>query len=355
MLFRIIPRELIDRQNEVELTLYMKGGSMICLKGADNPDTLRGAGPYGVVFDEFATMKYEAWGIVEPVLRANGGWAWFIGTPKGKNHLYEFYNRGQEGLAEWRSWLLKASISGIVDLNQLEESRRSMSEALYNQEWECAFLEGEGSVFRGVKDILTATPQAPVEGHAYIMGVDLAKVKDYTVMAVYDRANNNQVYQDRIRTIEWPFQKTKIKAVASHYNNALAVVDATGIGDPICDDLLRSGVAVEPLKITEQSKKDLIEKLSIFIEHKYLRMLPIEETATEFENFTYEIGPTGYIRYTAPQGFTDDIVMAHALAVSSLNRLGYKEIERKETLISQYYDQQLNRGRRQQEEWSSGF
>ena len=181
------------------------------LKGANEPDTLRGSGPLGVVFDEFAKMKYEAWGIVEPILRANGGWAWFVGTPKGKNHLFQLYTRGQEGQKEWISGLLKASQSGIIEQEQLEASRQTMRQALYNQEWECEFLEGEGSVFRGVREVAGATPEEPKDGHIYVVGVDLAKYRDFTVIAVYDRATNEQVYQDRFQTIEWPFQKKRIK------------------------------------------------------------------------------------------------------------------------------------------------
>ena len=342
MLFRVIPKELVARQNEVELTLYLHGGSVICLKGADHPDTLRGSGPYGVVLDEFATMKYEAWGIIEPVLRANGGWAWFIGTPKGKNHLYDLYNKGQGNNSEWKSWLLKASTSGIVSPEQLQEARLSMRQDLYNQEWECEFLEGAAQVFRGVRGVMDAKPQKPLEGHLYVMGVDLTKVKDYTALAVYDRSTNCQVYQDRFQTIEWPFQKAKIKEIAQHFNHALIMLDATGLGDPIADDLIRAGVAVEPVKITEQTKKDLIEKLSIWIEQKKFKMLNLEESRFEFDNFSYEVGPTGKIRYGAPEGYHDDIVIAHALAVWSLQPL-IKVKSTEDSLIRREYLRRLGR------------
>lgn len=329
MLFRIIPSQLVARTNEQELVVYLKNGSIIQLKGADDPDALRGAGPVGIIFDEFAKVKLEAWGVVEPILRANDGWAWFIGTPKGKNHLFRAYLRGQEEESnEWKSWLLKASSSGIIKPEQLEESRKSMSQALYNQEWECEFLEGEGAVFRGVREVADATAHKPLDGHNYVMGVDLAKVNDYTVLAVYDRNINAQVYQDRFNQIEWPFQKKRIKAVSDHYNHALCMLDATGLGDPIADDLSRAGVPIEPVKISEQSKKDIIEKLSIYIEQKRIRILNIEESLNEFDNYNYEIGETGRIKYGAPQGFNDDIVIAHALAVWSLNPI-YKEIYEK--------------------------
>lgn len=328
MLFNIIPEKLVAKRNESELVIYFKNGSIYQLKGSDDPDALRGPNPYGIIFDEFDTQRQEAWGVIEPILRANGGWAWFVGTPRGKQKLHEFYHRGQTNHHEWKSWLLKASESGIVAPDQLAEARRSMTEDLYAQEWECAFLEAAGSVFRGVSDIMVSTPQAPLKDHMYVIGIDLAKVKDYTVIRIYDRDGNNQVFSDRIQSLEWPFQKAKIAAYAKHYNNALCIIDATGIGDPICDDLARIGVAVEPFKITEQTKKDLIEKLSIWIQQKKFKMLPSKEALLEYENFTYEVGPTGKIRYGAREGFHDDIVMADALAIWNLQPVIMKELIR---------------------------
>jgi hypothetical protein len=344
MLFRIIPQELIRKTNEQELTVYLKNGSIISLKGADTPERLLGAGPLGVVLDEFAEMKIETWTrVVQPIIRANNGWCWFVGTPKGKNHLYQHYLKGKEENPEWKSWLLKASESGIIPKFQLDRARKDMPQALYNQEMECDFLEGEGSVFRGIRDIADAKPRKPKKDHVYVIGIDLAKHQDYTVLAVYDRENNHQVYQDRFKTIEWPFQKSKIKSIADHYNNALCVIDATGLGDPIVDDLARAGVAVEPMKITQQSKKELIEKLSIWTEQQQYHILPVEETINEYEAFSYEIGPTGLVRYSAPTGFNDDIVIAHALAIWSLTPVHKRVTVRKKSRIQKEFERRKRR------------
>jgi len=340
MLFRIIPPELIKKKNEQELVVYFHNGSYLQLKGADEPDTLRGAGPVGIVFDEFAKVKEEAWYIVEPILRANAGWAWCIGTPKGKNHLYKFYVRGKQNHPEWNSWHLKASSSGIIPTLQLDESRKTMSESLYQQEYECAWLEGEGTVFRGIRDIMVAEPKAPDDSKLYVIGADLARLRDFTVLTVYDMSTNSQVYQDRFRGLEWGFQKRKIKELSDHYNSALVVLDATGVGDPIYTDLLRAGVPVEPFKITETTKKDLVEKLSIWIEQKKVLMLPIEQTIKELEDFTYKIGETGKVHYSAPGGeeFFDDCVISHALAVFKLQPLYREIIQKPRSRIGQYYD-----------------
>lgn len=342
MLFNIIPEQLIARRNEAELVVYFKNGSILQLKGADKPERLLGSGPYGVVLDEIDEMKRETWDrIIQPIIRANGGWTWFIGTPRGKQLLFELYQRGQTGNPEWYSSRLRASESGIIPADQLYNARQTMTQALYNQEMETEFLEGEGSVFRGVREVLTAVPHKEILGQLYVMGVDLAKVQDYTVIVVYSRATNAQVYQDRFQTIEWPFQKQRIIAIAKKYNNALTVLDSTGLGDPISDDLQRAGLAVEPYKFTEGSKKDLIEKLSIWIEQKHIRMLNTEETRFEFDNFSYEIGPTGKIRYGARQGFHDDIIIAQALAVWALQPK-YKEVkEKQQTAIEKMYEHAL--------------
>lgn len=342
MLFNIIPKDFIEKKNEQELIVYFKNGSYLQLKGADAPERLLGAGPVGVVLDEYAMMKRETWDrVVQPILRQNGGWCWFISTPKGKNALWELYQQAKANPVEWATYWLSAETSHIIAPDQLEAARLSMPEALYNQEMLCAWLEGEGSVFRGVRDVLHAKPEPPKTGHFYVMGVDLAKVKDYTVITIYDTDTNHQVYQDRFNKLEYPFQKMKIIKTAQHYNNSLCMVDATGIGDPIVDDLIRAGVIVEPIKITEPLKKEMIEKLSIWIEQKKIQMINLEQTAFEFENFAYAMGPTGRIRYGAPNGLHDDIVISHALAVYKLNAVYKRNIPVENTPIRNYYLDQL--------------
>ena len=322
MLFNIIPKQLIDHVNITNLIVYFKNGSIYQLKGSDQPDALRGPGPMGIVFDEWDTQKQEAWGVVEPILRANGGWCWFIGTPRGRQGLYDNYQKGQSGHKEWASWLLKASESGIIAQDQLDEAKLSMTESLYFQEWECEFLESTGIVFRGIRDIMVSKPQRPEQGRLYLMGVDLAKVQDWTVVRIYDRETNELVYKDRWQSLEWPYQKKKIATYARYYNNALTILDATGIGDPIADDLTRAGISIIPFKITTQSKKDLIEKLSLWIQQKLFKIMKDEQAALEYENFSYEIDSHGrFMKYGARSGYHDDIVMADALAVWYLNKV----------------------------------
>ena len=355
MIFSMIPQSMIAKRNDSELVITFTNGSVLQLMGADNPDTLRGAGPVGVVLDEFATMKYEAWQIIEPILRANDGWAWFIGTPKGKNHLHQFYQRGLEGHKEWKSFFLTADKSGLFTPDQLKSSQESMTQKMFSQEMMCDFLETEGTVFRRVREAMKSRPETPKEGHLYVIGCDLAKVTDFTVLTVYDRIHNNQVYQEKFQTLEWPFQKQKIFALCKHYNNALVELDATGLGDPIADDLIRIGIPVDPFKITEQTKKEIIEKLSIWIEQRKCTLLPLNETLEEFDNFSYEIGPTGRIRYQAREGFHDDIVLSHALAIHGLKEVVPNQVLPDQTRLHQYFLNVKNQYQRERTSEESQF
>lgn len=334
------PKSVIINRNETDLRVdILPTRSQIYVFGADRPDLMRGPNPQGVVLDEFSVQKAEVWNdIIQPVMRANPtAWTWFLFTPRGKNHAHTVYEFGLRGDDEWKSWKLTVLESGIFAPIQIENARRDMPENTFKQELMCEFLEGEGSVFTGVREAMTSRPEPPKPNHLYVMGVDLAKVTDYTVITVYDRQGNNQVYQDRFNALEWPFQKQKIFAISRHYNNALCVLDATGLGDPVADDLVRIGIPVEPVKITEQIKKEMIEKLSIWLQLKKCAILPVEETLQEFDNFSYEIGPTGKVRYQARQGFHDDIVVSHALAVYRLTDI-VKQIATEDTpLIRQEY------------------
>ena len=56
-----IPKEWVDKKNEVELSFTLKNGSVIELKGAENPDSLSGVKLRGLVIDEIASIRNWEW------------------------------------------------------------------------------------------------------------------------------------------------------------------------------------------------------------------------------------------------------------------------------------------------------
>jgi len=132
-------KPVIKRVRESELRVELINDAWITLYGADNPDALRGIYLDGVVLDEFGDCRPSLWGtVILPTLVDRGGWAVFIGTPKGKNHFYQINRRSllEEG---WFNMTLKASESGIIGAEELAEMKSQMTEDEFEQEMECSF------------------------------------------------------------------------------------------------------------------------------------------------------------------------------------------------------------------------
>lgn len=125
--------------NESELRVDFPNGSRITLYGADNPDSLRGITLWGVIFDEYSQQPSNIWTeIISPTLSSTGGWAIWIGTPKGKNAFYKLYEDHLED-DTWYTKLLKASESGILPESELAIQRANMTQDEYDQEYECSW------------------------------------------------------------------------------------------------------------------------------------------------------------------------------------------------------------------------
>lgn len=124
---------------ESELSITLVNGSSIRLFGGDNIDALRGIYLDGAVLDEFADMNPSIWGsVIRPLLTDRKGWATFIGTPKGHNAFYDIREHARKD-EDWFYLELKASETGLIAADELEDARRTMTDDQYAQEFECDF------------------------------------------------------------------------------------------------------------------------------------------------------------------------------------------------------------------------
>jgi len=132
-------RQAVARIRESELRVDYQNGARVQLFGADNADALRGLYLDGIVLDEHADMDPRVWPeVIRPALTDRGGWAVFIGTPKGRNSFYERWRRAQSDPA-WFALMLKASETGLISEAELTVARGDLSEEQYAQEFECSF------------------------------------------------------------------------------------------------------------------------------------------------------------------------------------------------------------------------
>lgn len=73
------------------------------------------------------------------------------------------------------------------------------------------------------------------------MGVDLARTLDFTVIVVLDvtQVPYRMVHMDRFNQISWQVQVQRIKAAVERFRVDQVVVDQTGVGDPVIEQLRR--------------------------------------------------------------------------------------------------------------------
>lgn len=151
-----IPPEVIESMNSQEMKIRFKNGSLLQIVGSDNFDRLMGTNPQGVVFSEYALQDPRAYQYIRPILTANNGWAIFISTPRGKNHLWDLYQIAQQS-PHWFCQKLTIEETQHIPLSEIEREREDglMSDDLIQQEYYTSFTMGvEGSYYGKYLDSL---------------------------------------------------------------------------------------------------------------------------------------------------------------------------------------------------------
>ncbi len=175
----------------VELPTRHKGspGARLYIIGADHPDALRGIYLDGVILDEYADIKPELWGgVIRPALADRGGWAVFIGTPKGQNQFYEMYRHAEKS-ADWYACLYRADETDVIPAGELADMKAQMTDMEIRQELLCDFTASASDVVIPI-DLVSAAaerelPETAVQGQPVILGVDVARFgDDRTVLCV---------------------------------------------------------------------------------------------------------------------------------------------------------------------------
>lgn len=311
-----IPKELIRSKNETNMQIELINGSIIQLIGADNIDRIVGTNPIGVLFSEYSLMKPGVWEFIRPILAENGGWAGFIFTPRGMNHAWKLMQVALQNPDEWYVSVLGVQDTTAISEESLEQERKEMPQALFDQEYNVKFIESASAVFKGVGlvvDVFNKFVLSP--HHRYRIGVDLAKANDFTVITPFDLMTFTVGKQERFNQIDYNLQKAKIEGQYFKYNKALVRIDSTGVGEPVYDDLVAKRINIEPFHFTEPSRKDLLTNLALLIEQQKIRIPDDELLLNELRSFQYTVSERGKLRMEVPEGTHDDMVMSLALAV----------------------------------------
>ena len=294
--------------------LKFKNGTQIEFYSAERPEGMLGEGVDYAVLDEAAIMPPNIWEqVVRPTLMDREGGALLISTPRGRNYFYKAFKRGQDPQdPEWASWQFPSWTNIHLPEGEIEEMRKDLPAVLFAQEVEAKFIAEGSSIFIIPSQIIQ--PLAKPSGHV-VLGIDLAKTVDYTVIYGANAATRRNCYFERFQDVTWPRQRRRIIKVcndlyAQGVTGITLMVDGTGLGDPMVDELEELGYDVIGLNFTTFKDK-MVRLLAKDMEDG--KAFIVADYVDEFESYQITQTPKGRVTYGAPAGGHDDVVSAKML------------------------------------------
>lgn len=312
MLNRTDPNKEIWDNNATELWISFANGSVIWFKGSDDPDSLYGEDVYGAVIDEATRCKEEAWIAVRSTITATRGPVRIIGNVKGrKNWAFRMARKAEAGAKNHSYAKLTAYDAvegGVLDADEIEDAKATLVEHVFRELYLAEPSDDGGNPFGGVNAIAECIMPKLAEGPVAYWGVDLAKSVDWTVaiglnaygkMCAFQRWQSN--WLNTIKRLQMMIAQTP------------ALIDSTGVGDPIVEGIQQVCSLANGYIFTNRSKQQLMEGLASSIHQRIIGYIE-GVIVIELESFEYEYRAGGRVFYSAPEGMHDDCVCGLALA-----------------------------------------
>jgi hypothetical protein len=348
---RACPPEHVE-VNLTAKTITLLTGSTIWFKSADHPDSLYGDDVHAAVIDEASRFKEDSWHAVRSTLTATRGPIRIIGNVRGRQNWFYRLARmaelGDPSMGYHKLVVDDAIQAGVLNASEVDDARRLLPEAVFRELYMAEASDDQGNPF-GLAAIASCV--RPLSGNEPdVWGWDLAKHQDWTVGVALDTFG----HVCRFERFQLPWDNC-MRRIALVTGSAPALVDSTGVGDPIVELLQKNdGANFEGYQFTAPSKQKLMEGLAVAIQSGSVGF-PDGPIRVELEQFEYEYRRSS-IAYSAPEGLHDDCVCALALAVmhqlmaerssydSSLKWVGDVKVRREDDPRSRYAQDAWARG-----------
>lgn len=310
-----LPKALLSKappaDTSSELILRFKNGSVIEFYSGESPDSLAGEGVDFAVIDEAALIREHVWyQLIRPTLMDTNGRALMISTPRGRNWFWKLWQRGARADGTYESFHFRQSDNPYIPAEETEEARESLPTVIFEQEIMAEFVSNAASIF-SVPDTAIIPTLGEPSGHV-VLGIDLAKKEDFTVLTAARAHDRMPVYHDRFQDVSWNVQRDIIvDTVRSLERNrrvdtVTTLIDSTGVGDVVFDHLEEAGLDVIPMNFgAGRWKEQAVRLLGADLEHG--RAFILEEQVPEFESYEYEITPAGRYKFEAASGHDDEV------------------------------------------------
>lgn len=313
--------------NNMEITLV--NGTVIYVRGADRPNTLRGMDLWYVVMDEYADMKPIVWEqVVRAALSRYKGRALFIGTPKGRNHFYDLYQTGLEEADGWKSWLFFTKDNELIDPQEIESAKRTLSTFSFRQEYEASFDNAGTDIF---KEHWVRYGSEPKVGQ-YFIAIDLAgfeniaegnkakKRKDRSAIAVVKLLDNGKWFVRKIEYGRWDVRETAVRILKNirEYKPISVGIEKGALFNavmPYLTDLMRKNGVFAHVKQLTHGNQHKLERVKWALQGRFEHGRVILNEEEDWEDFLEE-----YMLFGTPNvhdDLIDALSMVDQMAVST--------------------------------------
>lgn len=309
-------KDVIESSNRMEMVMTFINGSSIKFLSGDSPDSIRGFRFNHLIVDEAAFIKeLTIEQALLPTLNPNGKKCLFISTPKGKNHLFKWYNK-----EESVSMKFPLTECPYVSQELIDTAKQSLPPELFRQEFMAEFVDSSNDVFVGV-DRVSFVGDYKQGGDVYV-GVDTGLTDDMSVLTLINPIGRvvNIVAVNNLPVNEIASRFTN---VLSKYNVIGGYIECNGIGKAMYDLMKPKHRKIREFFMTQDRKTDMVRKLISDIETATIE-LPSPDLCpqlhSEFSTYTYKLNTNGKLSFSHAPGTHDDYVDSLMLANYSRNQ-----------------------------------
>lgn len=267
-LLDICPSHKIVKKNEIELSITLDNNVQILLKGAQDPDTLRGNRIDLAIFDEVAFMDKwdQVWKVIRPTLVDSKAECWFISTPNGYNHFYDLYNLNNVEEIDKDKWMCYHATSyenPYLDKEELEASRRTMDEDSFAQEYLAEFRKMSGLIYKEFDRNIHMVDIPDLRGYTHTRALDFGFAHKtaliyFAISPVGDAIYGYDGLYESGFTIPQIGDVCKVKDAGKAITNPVA----DSAQPASIEELIRMGVFFAPVDKEKDSVKNGIVKVA---------------------------------------------------------------------------------------------
>lgn len=224
----------VARDNAKDKVIELTNGSTVRMGSINQVDSSVGRSYDLIIFDEAALANgRDAFNVaLRPTLDKDNSKAIFISTPRGRNNWFsEFFYRGfSDEFPEWVSIKATYLDNPRVSQTDIDEAKRTMSDAEFAQEYMADFNVYEGQIWSfNFEECVQNLSELDVSGMDIIAGLDVG-FRDPTALVViaYDWDSGNyyllEEYYHAERTTEQHAEH--IREILDRYNVDFVFIDS---------------------------------------------------------------------------------------------------------------------------------